>query len=186
MEVEIEGRLPKLEKKGKLQALRSISRLGQIIYQQLGFTGDSIIKKELIARYLSAEVEDRDRNAMAISPENYKFKLKSVRLSETGSVAVFELNPKQKRVGLFKGELWVDTATGMPLKEQGRWVKNPSVFFKRVDFVNEYELREGVSLPKRLTSSADVRIFGRAELEIAFSHFARPDPDQPEAAPVAQ
>ena len=36
-------------------------------------------------------------------------------------MAIFELNPKKKRVGLFKGELWVDTATGMPLKEMGRW-----------------------------------------------------------------
>src|SRR5262249_33950009 len=136
MEVEIDGRLPKLAKSGTLRALRSISRLGQTIYKSLGFTGDSIVKKELIERYLTAEVEDKDHSSIAVTPENYKFKLKAVKLYEGGSMAIFELNPKKKRVGLFKGEIWVDTATGMPLKEKGRWVKNPSVFLKNVDFEN--------------------------------------------------
>jgi hypothetical protein len=172
MEVDIDGRLPKLEKRGTLRALRSISRLGQIIYKPLWFNGDNAVKQELIARYLSAEVEEKDRSAMAISPANYRFKLKGTTMLNDRSVAIFELNPKKKRVGLFKGELWVDAETGMPLKESGKFVKNPSVFLKKVEFVQEYELRDGISIPKRLASRLDVRLVGRAELDIAFSNFS--------------
>jgi hypothetical protein len=186
MEVEIDGRLPKLEKKGTLRALRSITKLGQIIYKPMWFSGDNTVKQELIARYLSAEVEERDRSQMAISPANYKFKLKSISNIEGRNVAIFELNPKKKRVGLFKGELWVDAETGMPLKERGRWVKNPSVFLKKVEFEQDYELKDGVSIPKHIESKMEVRLVGLAELDIAFHDFERQDEDHPARELTAQ
>jgi hypothetical protein len=179
MEVDIDGRLPKLEKKGTLRALRSITKLGQIIYKPMWFNGDNTVKQELIARYLSAEVEERDRSSIAISPANYKFKLKSITNLDGRNVAVFELNPKKKRIGLFKGEMWVDAETGMPLKERGRWVKNPSVFLKKVEFEQDYELKDGVSIPKYIESKMEVRLIGSAELHIAFHDFSRQ-----EAAPA--
>src|SRR5262249_24958675 len=77
MEANIVARLPKLEKQGRLMALRSITRLGKIIYKPLGFSGDNTVKQELITRYLSAEVEDRDDSATSITPANYKFNLKA-------------------------------------------------------------------------------------------------------------
>jgi hypothetical protein len=175
MEVEIEGRLPKLEKQGRLKVLRSISKLGQITFKTLdAFTGDNAVKQELITRYLSAEADSRsETGSMAITPENYKFKLKATLTQGSTSAAIFEVTPKKKRVGLFKGELWIDVATGMPLRESGRWVKNPSVLLKKIDFVQEYELQDGISIPKRLETKMDVRVFGRAELSLAFSHFKR-------------
>src|SRR4051812_22267824 len=50
MEVDIDAKLPRLEKQGRLLALRSISKLGQITYKALGFSGDTTIKKEVITR----------------------------------------------------------------------------------------------------------------------------------------
>jgi hypothetical protein len=116
---------------------------------------------------------------MAITPENYKFKLKSTFSQDGRNVAVFELNPKKKRVGLFKGELWVDAETGMPLKETGKFVKNPSVFLKKVEFIREYELRDGISAPRHLSSIMDVRLFGRAELDVAFGQFSPQSGEEP-------
>src|SRR5271155_5344747 len=57
MEVFINASVPKLKKDGRLHALRSISKLGKITYRTLGFAGDNSVKKEVIARYLSAEVQ---------------------------------------------------------------------------------------------------------------------------------
>lgn len=176
MEVEIEGRLPKLEKQGRLKVLRSISKLGQITFKTLdAFTGDNAVKQELITRYLSVEAESRgEAGSIAISPDNYKFKLKATLTQGSTSAAIFEITPKKKRIGLFKGELWIDIATGMPLREAGRFVKNPSVLLKKIDFVREYELQNGVAIPKRMETKMDVRVFGRAELSLAFSNFSRP------------
>src|SRR6266446_514837 len=40
MEVDIDAKLIRLEKQGTFRALRKISRLGQITYKALGFSGD--------------------------------------------------------------------------------------------------------------------------------------------------
>jgi hypothetical protein len=184
MEVDIDARLPKLEKQGKLQALRSISRLGQITYKALGFSGDNTVKQEVITRYLAAETEGRDSGATAITPANYKFRLKAKITQDGQTTYIFDLSPKQKRIGLFKGELWLDGATGMPLKEAGQLVKNPSVFLKKVEFVHDYEIRDGIAFPKHLESKIDTRLVGRAELSIEFSHFTRPEPQSEKVAPT--
>jgi len=175
MDVDIDAKLPKLEKQGKLRALRIVSRLGQIIYKGLDFTGDNTIKKEVIARYLEAEVQARDDGSMAISPANYKFRLKA-RLTQNEQITyIFQITPRKKRLGLFKGELWLDAATGMPVRESGELVKNPSVFLKKVEFVREYQLQDGVAMPSHIESTVDTRIVGKAELSINFTHFTRQD-----------
>src|SRR5436305_14233117 len=55
MEVDIDAKLPRLAKQGKLRALRKISKVGQITYRALGFSGDTTVKQEVITRYLQAQ-----------------------------------------------------------------------------------------------------------------------------------
>jgi len=175
MQVDIDAKLPKLEKQGRFRALRRISRLGLITYKALGFSGDSTVKNEVITRYLSAESQARDTGAVAIAPANYKFKYKGVADREGREVAIFQITPRKKVVGLFKGELWLDRATGMPVRESGTFVKNPSVFLKKIEFVRDYEIHDGVAFPKHIESTVDTRLVGRAELSIDFSNFSRPE-----------
>jgi hypothetical protein len=175
MEVDINAKIPKLEKQGKLRALRRISRLGQITYKALGFSGDSTIKQEVIARYLAAESGTRDSGSIAITPANYKFKYKGVAELHGRDIRMFQITPKKKKVGLFRGELWLDAQTGMPVREAGQFVKNPSVFLKKVEFVQDFELQDGVAIPKHFQGTVDTRLVGRAELSIEFSNFSRPE-----------
>jgi len=175
MEVAIDAKIPKLEKQGKLRALRRISRLGQITYKALGFSGDNTIKQEIITRYLAAESESRDSGSLAISPANYKFKYKGATEQDGREVRIFQITPRKKKVGLFRGELWLDAETGMPVREAGQFVKNPSVFLKKVEFVQDFELHDGVSLPKHIESTVDTRLVGRAQLSIDFTNFSRPE-----------
>jgi hypothetical protein len=170
MQVNIMAKLPRLEKQGTLRALRRISKLGKITYKALGFSGDSTIKNEVITRYLTAEAQAPET---AITPVNYKFKYKGLSQRNGTMVQVFQISPRAKRVGLFKGELWLDAKTDMPVREAGRLVKTPSMFLKKVDFVNEYEIQDGVAIPKSFQSTADVRVFGRAELKVDFTNFTR-------------
>jgi hypothetical protein len=175
MEVDIDAKLPRLEKQGKLRALRTISLLGKITYKALGFSGDNTVKQEVIVRYLAAETEGRKNGSIAITPENYKFRLKATLTQGGQETYIFQLTPKKKRVGLFKGELWLDAATGMPMRESGQLVKNPSIFLKKVEFVREYQLHDGVALPAHIESTVDTRVVGKAELSINFSNFTRQD-----------
>lgn len=182
MEVDIDAKLPKLEKQGKLRALRFVSTVGRITYRTLGdFIGDKTVRNEVIARYLSAETEARDNGSLAINRDNYKFRFKSKTMDGGRQIYAFQLTPKKKRVGLFRGELRIDADTGMPVQESGELVKNPSIFLKKVEFVRDYEMQDGVSVPSHIESKVDTRLVGPAELSINFSNYTRPSQD---AAPV--
>jgi hypothetical protein len=173
MDIDIDASLPKLKKTGTLHALRQISRVGQVTYQGLKFIGDNTIKKDVIVRYLTAESESRNVPQMSITPANYKFKFKGVHDRDGRQVYIFGLNPRKKMVGLFKGELWVDSVTYLPVREQGKFVKNPSVFLKKVEFVRDYEIRDGVAFPTHIESSVDTRFWGKAQMSITFSNYTR-------------
>lgn len=170
MEVNFDARLPQFRKESHLRAVRSMSCNGQVTYQILLSSGDRVLEREVIARYLAVDSDGRDIRAVAITPANYDFRLKGAARSEP-RIQVFQLKPRKKLLGLFRGELWFDTGTGMPILEAGQFVKNPSMLLKRIRFVREYEIRDGVSIPKRVESSIETRFTGRAELSVRFSNF---------------
>jgi hypothetical protein len=173
MEVDIEASLPKLQKHGKLHALRRISRLGRITYESLRFEGDNTIKNSVIARYVSGETQGQwNEGDLAIKPANYKFKYKGLSNSDGRQVHVFRLTPRKKRVGLFKGELWLDAETCLPVRESGRFVKSPSIFLRRIEFVREYDIRDGVAIPRQIESTVETRLVGKAELTVRFHNIS--------------
>jgi hypothetical protein len=170
MEVQISAELPKLKKSGTMSALRKISELGKVSYKMLGFSGDTTIKNDVIARYLTAETQgNTDTSQYAITPTNYKFKYLGMAEEKGRKAHVFKVEPRQKRVGLFKGELWIDSETYMPVRESGQFVKNPSVFLKKVEFARAYALRDGVSVPQHIDSTIETRIVGKAQIAIDFA-----------------
>ena len=176
MEVDIDARVPKRKMHGTLHALRNISKLGRITYHMLGFNGDNTVKTEVIARYLSAEVQasqGQDSPNLGITPENYKFKYKGLEDLNGRDTYVLRVTPRQKKVGLFKGELWLDAETYMPVRESGSFVKTPSVFLKKVQFVRNYMMQNGVSVPQRTESKIDARFFGPVELDINYLNFSK-------------
>ncbi|MBZ5620214.1 MAG: hypothetical protein LAQ69_16030 [Acidobacteriia bacterium] len=172
MDVDIAGSLPKLKKQGKLHALRRISSLGRITYERLRFEGDNTVKREVIARYLTAESEAQHGPSLAVTPENYKFKYKGHGQLDGRAVYMFQVAPKQKRQGLFKGEVWIDDATYLRVQESGYLVKSPSLAVRKVAFVRRYEIRDGISVPREMQSVTDTWLVGKAELTIEFSNFS--------------
>jgi hypothetical protein len=178
MEAQIDATLPKLAKAGHLRLLRSIAKSGQITYKILASSGDRTVRQEVITRYLTADAETSATSAFAITLANYTFRLKGASGAGVRKVYVFQLTPRKKKPGLFKGELWLDGDTGMPVRESGQFVKNPSVFIRTIRFVREYEIQDGVAIPFRMKSTIETRIAGRAELSVEFSNFTRKEISQ--------
>src|SRR5205823_14911641 len=168
MQVDIAASVPKLKEQGKLRALRKISKVGHITYRILGFQGDNTIKNQVIARYLQAEQQGQGDESLAIIPSNYKFKYKGTKQENGHDVYVFQLSPRKKRVGLFKGEMWLDTKTYLPVYEKGRLVKSPSIFFKKVDFDRAFAIQNGLAVPQSMSSTIDVRLIGKVHLNINY------------------
>lgn len=172
MEVDIDAEIPSLNKTGRLTALRRISKVGQVTYQVVSFMGDNMIKKDVIARYISAEVKSStngEADSLAINAENYKFRYRGMYGDGDWRLHLFEVKPRKKRPGLFEGWVWVEDKTALPVRESGRFVKTPSVFLKRIEFIRDYRIRDGVAFPARIESQILTRVVGTAKISIAFT-----------------
>jgi hypothetical protein len=166
--VEIEAALPKLDKQGHLRAIRRLLPLGKPDYQVVEIAGDQTVTKQVIGRYLSAEVHAATipASSVAITPANYKFRYKCAVTSGGSQIYVFLIVPRKKREGLINGELWIDGETGAVVRQSGYLVEKPSIFVKRVNVIQETAIRDG-SAEERVTHlSVDTRLVGRAELTI--------------------
>jgi hypothetical protein len=174
MEVEIRASLPKLQKNGRFHALRRISSFGRITYERSTYEGDGTVKKNVILRFLAAEVEAQSSKspALAVTPNNYNFKYRRDEFLDGRAAHVFAVLPKKKAEGMFKGEIWIDADTYLELKESGSLVKNPSIVIKRVSFIKKYAIRDGVAVPTQLATVTETRGFGQAQMEIDYSNFS--------------
>jgi hypothetical protein len=78
--VEIHASIPRLEKTGRLQAIRSVDRPGDVRYQIVQLTGDATVKNQVIARYLNAQerASQMTPSSVALTPANYKFAYKGM------------------------------------------------------------------------------------------------------------
>ncbi|MBI5084282.1 MAG: hypothetical protein HZB13_06765 [Acidobacteria bacterium] len=172
------GRIPKLQKTATVDASRHISREGAVEYTVTERNGDSTVQKELIFRFMGRESESagKDNSKAAVNEANYKFKYKGKREKDDRMAYVFEISPKKKREGLFKGEIWVDEESCLTVREAGRFVKSPSVFLKKVEFTREYTIRDGVAVPKMMQVNSETRFWGVAELNIQYGELTFEDP----------
>jgi ABC-type transporter Mla MlaB component len=166
--LDIEASLPKLAKKGRLQAIRRLVPFARPEYQVLQFEGDGVVRQQVIARYLSADAQARQLppSAVAVSAANYKFRFIGPIGTGRTLTYVFRITPKKKRLGLIQGELWIDTATGLVVRQAGYLVKRPSMFVRRIDVTQDTEIREGSPYLRITRLGIETRLAGRAELTI--------------------
>jgi hypothetical protein len=166
--VEIEASIPGMGKQARLLAIRQTDASERTAYQILTVEGDSTAKRQIIARYLAAEqqAEIVPSSSVAITPANYRFRYAGS-IKTGGNVAyVFQLNPKKKRTGLIQGQLWIDSTTGIAVRQMGVFVKRPSVFIRRAKVLRETNLDDGFPSVRTTHVSIETRLVGRAELTI--------------------
>jgi hypothetical protein len=167
--IEIEARLPGMDKRGHLVAIR---RGSPGDYEVLRIEGDSIVRQQVIARYLSSqtEAEALPASSIAVTPANYNFRyvgsVKNGGQNATPMVYVFEITPKKKRDGLIRGQLWIDGETGIAVRQTGYVVKNPSVFVRRIAITRDLTLSGGTPSSRTTHVEIETRIVGRAEMVI--------------------
>jgi hypothetical protein len=103
---------------------------------------------------------------VAISAENYKFSYKGMQEVNGLPTYVFQIKPRRKRAGLFKGRIYLDTLSAHLRRAEGSPVKSLSVFIQEAEFVQDFEDFDGYTLPTRLHSMAKTRLIGRAIVDV--------------------
>jgi len=180
--LDIDASLPGLEKHARLRAVRHLLPIGKPQYQVIAFAGDQTVKEQVIFRYLTAESKAADvpADSVAVTPANYKFSYRGAVKTVGATAYSFSIKPRKKRVGLIKGELWLDGETGAVVRESGYLVKSPSIFIERIVVTRENVIRDGSDGERITHLSIDTRLVGQAELIIR----ERPGTDTDVPAPA--
>jgi hypothetical protein len=180
MKAKFEASLPSMKKQGVMETEKRIDDNGHVTYEMKSFQGDDTVKKQVIARYISAEVDSsntQNGGAATIDPQNYKFKYKRSEKLAGKAAEVFEVAPRRSAVGLFKGEIWLEPDSGLPLRFTGRLVKNPSVIFKTNDFTQDFALQGGQAYESVLTIDSNTRLVGKVIMRITNSEVRSTKPE---------
>ena len=165
----VQAELPESSQSGEFELERHYAAPHTLEFKALQFTGDGFVKSNIIARLLQSEVDhvQKDDPALtAINEANYKFSYKGTPMIQGRMMHVYQVKPRKKRVGLFKGRIYLDAYTGSLLYATGMVVKSPSFFVKRIEFVQEYADFGPFTLPVHIHSEATARLVGRAIVDI--------------------
>jgi hypothetical protein len=168
----IRAELPRSSQHGELELERHYSIPRTLTFKALHYIGDGFVKTNVIARLLQSEVDhvQKDDPALtAIRRENYKFSHKSTTQIAGRVVHVYQIRPRKKRPGLFKGHIYLDASTGSLVRAEGRVVKSPSIFINKIDFVQDYADVNGFTLPTHIHTEAKAVLVGRTVVDIVNS-----------------
>jgi hypothetical protein len=165
----VRAQLPDTAQSGEYQLQRRYSAPRTLVFKALRFTGDNFVKSNIILRVLQSEVDhvQKDDPALtAISAANYKFSYKGTNQLNDRMVHVYQIKPREKRAGLFKGKIYVDAYTGTLARAEGKLVRSPSLFVKRLEFVQDYADIDSFTFPVHIHSEAQARVVGRTVVDI--------------------
>jgi hypothetical protein len=164
----IEASLPRLGKESRLVAIRETDKSEHSEYTVIETEGDPAVTHELITPYLSVqkEIEDLPLSSVIITPANYKFRFLSKAGTQDDSAYRFQIVPKKKRAGLIRGELWIDSATGVALLQAGYFVRTSSAEIRRIEMVRDTKLQNGSPYSRITRIAVETRHAGRGYLTI--------------------
>ena len=165
----IHAELPESSQHGDFELQRHYLAPKTLEFTAVRFTGDGFVKNNVITRLLQSEVDhvkQEDGALTALSKENYKFSYKGTASVDGRTVHVFQLKPRTKRPGLFKGRMYVDAYSGSLVRVEGGVVKSPSFFVRKIEFVQDYADVGNFTFPVHIHSEAVARVIGRTVVDI--------------------
>jgi hypothetical protein len=166
--------LPDAAKHGQYRLRRVYSAPKTLAFKTIGFVGDGFVKSNVIFRLLQSEADHVKKDQpgdTAITTANYKFSYKGTEQVDGRLTHVFQVKPRQKRAGLFKGKVYIDAYSAAMVRAEGRLVKSPSLFIKKIDFVQDYAQIGDFNLISHIHSVADTRLVGRAVVDITHDDY---------------
>jgi hypothetical protein len=165
----VRAELPDTAQQGEFELQRYYSAPRTLTFKPVRFSGDNFVKTNIIARVLQSEVDHLQKDDLALTaltPANYKFSYKGTSELDNRTVHVYQVKPRKKRAGLFKGHIFLDARTGSLVRAEGTVVKSPSLFIKKIDFVQDYADVGSFTFPVHIHSEARTRLVGRAIVDI--------------------
>jgi hypothetical protein len=166
----IQADLPDTHQHGEFVLNRQFRAPKTLQFTPVHFAGDNFVKSNVIARLLQSEVDQLQKDQygqIAINDQNYKMSYKGSDWVNGRLVHAFQVKPRHKRPGLFKGRIFLDAFTGSIVRADGRMVKSPSMFVKNIHFVQDYADIGSFTFPTSTHSEAKARLIGRVVVNLS-------------------
>jgi hypothetical protein len=155
--------------RGAFELQSSYTAPHSLTFKPISYTGDPFVKNNVITRILQSEVDyvtKDDAGRTALTAANYKFSFKGDEQLNGRDVHIYQVKPRQKRAGLFKGHIYIDSSTGTLARSEGAIVKSPSLFLRHIEFVQDYTDVGDYTLPLQLHTTARASFVGRVVVDV--------------------
>ena len=165
----VRAEIPATSQSGEYQLRRDYLAPRTLTFKVIRSAGDAFVKTNVIARLLQFEVDHvqkDDPSRTALTSVNYIFSHQSTTTLDGRPVHIYQVKPRAKRLGLFKGRIYLDARSGTLVRAEGRMVKSPSLFIKSIHFEQNYVEIAGFTFPSRIHSQVRTRIVGNAVVDI--------------------
>ncbi len=133
------------------------------------FVIDHVFKKLLESEQDAFKADNRQ--AMALTRDNYNFQLAGYQPSSSGGQYVLNLLPKTKNKYLYRGTIWVDGKDFAVVRIEGEPAKNPSMWIKKTDIAHRYVKIDDFWLPAENRTESSTRLGGKATLSIEYQDY---------------
>lgn len=152
----------------RLLAIRETNESERTEYKVLESEGDATVMRDVIAPYLAEQkkIEDLPLSSVIITPANYNFRFRGKAETGGASAYVFRIVLRKKREGLIRGELWLDSETGLAIVQAGYFVKTSSAGILRIEIVRDTKLRDGSPCSRITRVAVETQRAGRGYLTI--------------------
>jgi hypothetical protein len=166
----LEARNSRFDVEGWLEAWTELAPDGRFKYEIVREGGSDYIRSKVLKPLLENEAlmfASGEAARSALTAENYE-----LRCAESGEpgLAKLEVTPKRREVSLIEGALYVKDLDADLVRLEGRLSKNPSFWTKRVDVVKHYSRLQGIRVPVRVDSVAQMRLAGMATLSMTYEY----------------
>jgi len=138
-------------------------------YRILGEGGSGAVRKRALMAALDGEMKARregDPARGALASANYEF----VPEPPDGGQTRVRLKPRRKDGMLVDGAMVLASDSAELLSVEGRLVKTPSFWTRKVDVVRRYGRVQGVRVPVSMESTAQVLILGTSTFSMSYDY----------------
>jgi hypothetical protein len=159
-------------RQGWMEVRTTFTREGTLAVEFLNEGGSEQIRNKVLRAALESEQELVAKRQSPSDSDQPTYECTEPELDASGLMRV-PLRPKRKDVSLIFGSLFLQPATGEPVRVMGRLAKSPSFWVSQVDVDWQYErVHPNVVLPVSLHSTAKVKFFGPSTFSMTYDYIS--------------
>jgi hypothetical protein len=158
-----------LGKSAWMDVWTQIDASGALSYRIAAEDGSDYIRNKIFRATLDAEQKmwaSGAPNRAGITTDNYVFEARG---PEFEGLSQLSIKPRRKEALLVDGSIFL-RPDGELLRLEGRLVKTPSFWVRRVEIVRRYQRLGGVRMPIALESAANLLIGGRSTFRMTYEY----------------